>query len=151
MAIGRRRSDGGKNRTIDGTRLPWSFDRYRLRAIGIDCASIVRSCRRTHSRYRSSLFSKNRRLSELIVEPVAESIRPYVTFHATLKNAYHKFVHRLENQAKSLVRHHIFAATSEFAVLVTDPHYDPRSPTIDRRSSTFLDDDRRQDEVRLSK
>ena len=153
MAIGRRGSDGGENRTIDGPRLPWSFDRYGLRAIGVDCTAIVRSGRRAHTRHRCFLSFENRRAAEVIVESDADSIRAYVTFHATLKNAYQNFVRRLEDGAKSLVRHHLFAATSEFASLVSDTqlHESRSTTTIDRRSVTLLEDDRRQVEVRLSK
>ena len=43
-------------------------------------------------------------------------MRQFVAFHTTLRSAYLNFIGRLEEQTKALVRHHLDAATSEFAV-----------------------------------
>lgn len=46
----------------------------------------------------------------------AQALRPYVAFHASLRGAYQSFVGQLEDQCRSLVQHHLEAATSSFAV-----------------------------------
>ncbi|KAK9832230.1 hypothetical protein WJX74_003725 [Apatococcus lobatus] len=45
-----------------------------------------------------------------------QALRPYVAFHASLRGAYQSFVGQLEEQCRSLVQHHLEAATSSFAV-----------------------------------
>jgi len=49
-------------------------------------------------------------------DPSHDTLRPYVAFHAALRSAYHSFIAHLEDNCKSLMRHHLEAATSEFAV-----------------------------------
>lgn len=49
-------------------------------------------------------------------DPTHDTLRPYVAFHAALRSAHHSFIARLEDQCKSLLQHHLQAATSEFAV-----------------------------------
>ena len=49
-------------------------------------------------------------------DPSHDILRPYVAFHAALRSAYHSFIAHLEDNCKSLMRHHLEAATSEFAV-----------------------------------
>lgn len=48
--------------------------------------------------------------------PVKETLQPYVAFHAALRSAHMAFVARLEAQARTLLRHHLDTATSEFAL-----------------------------------
>ena len=48
-------------------------------------------------------------------DPSHDTLRPYVAFHAALRSAYHSFIAHLEDNCKSLMRHHLEAATSEFA------------------------------------
>ncbi|KIY98072.1 hypothetical protein MNEG_9891 [Monoraphidium neglectum] len=45
-----------------------------------------------------------------------ELLQPYTAFHATLRAAHASFVSRLEAKARELLRHHLDAATSEFAL-----------------------------------
>ena len=72
----------------------------------------------------------------------AEEMRPFVTFNASLKSAYQSFVSGLESEAKALVRHHLSAATSEFASLSFDPiAHEVRTPSLERKPSSLLDDD----------
>ena len=49
----------------------------------------------------------------------SDTLRPYVAFHAALRSAYNAFISRLEGQCRGLVRHHLDAATSEFAATLT--------------------------------
>lgn len=48
--------------------------------------------------------------------PAKEALQPYVAFHAALRSAHMGFVTRLETQARTLLRHHLDTATSEFAL-----------------------------------
>ncbi len=50
-------------------------------------------------------------------DPSHDTLRPYVAFHAALRSAYHSFIAHLEDNCKGLMRHHLEAATSEFAVI----------------------------------
>lgn len=77
---------------------------------------------------------------------MAEEIRPFVAFNATLRSAYQSFIDRLEMQARSLVRNHLAAATSEFAGFTHDMFLNEQR-TLERKSSTLLDDDRNWNEV----
>ena len=52
----------------------------------------------------------------MAADPSHETLRPYVAFHAALRSAYHRFIAHLEENCKSLMRHHLEVATSEFAV-----------------------------------
>ncbi|KAI8477346.1 MAG: P-loop containing nucleoside triphosphate hydrolase protein [Monoraphidium minutum] len=45
-----------------------------------------------------------------------ELLQPYTAFHAALRAAHASFVSRLEAKARDLLRHHLDAATSEFAL-----------------------------------
>ena len=47
-------------------------------------------------------------------------MKPYVAFHAALRSAYQMFVAQLEGQSQSLVKHHLDAATTDFALSLTD-------------------------------
>lgn len=48
--------------------------------------------------------------------PSKDILQPYVAFHAALRAAHQNFIGRLEDQARTLVRHHLDAATSQFAL-----------------------------------
>jgi hypothetical protein len=52
----------------------------------------------------------------LAAGPVKEALQPYVAFHAALRSAHVGFVSRLDTQARTLLRHHLDTATSEFAL-----------------------------------
>ncbi|GBF90887.1 hypothetical protein Rsub_03742 [Raphidocelis subcapitata] len=45
-----------------------------------------------------------------------ELLQPYTAFHAALRTAHASFVSTLESKARELLRHHLDAATSEFAL-----------------------------------
>ncbi|KAL0049185.1 hypothetical protein WJX82_008406 [Trebouxia sp. C0006] len=68
---------------------------------------------------------------QLLQDPSHDTLRPYVAFHAALRSAYHSFIAHLEDNCKSLMRHHLEAATSEFAVTalagMEDLHVDDRN------------------------
>ncbi|KAL0037146.1 hypothetical protein WJX79_002609 [Trebouxia sp. C0005] len=70
---------------------------------------------------------------QLLQDPSHDTLRPYVAFHAALRSAYHSFIAHLEDNCKSLMRHHLEAATSEFAVTtlagMDDLHVDDRNDT----------------------
>lgn len=46
----------------------------------------------------------------------AETLRAYVAFHTAVRSAFQKFSQSLEDRGKELMRHHLEAATGEFAV-----------------------------------
>lgn len=62
--------------------------------------------------------------------PVKETLQPYVAFHAALRSAHMAFVTRLESQARTLLRHHLDTATSEFALslLMSSVSLEPAAP-----------------------
>ncbi|GMH41703.1 hypothetical protein BSKO_09613 [Bryopsis sp. KO-2023] len=72
-----------------------------------------------------------------MTESSAESLRPFVAFHATLRSAYHSFISRLEQQTQALVKHHLSAATSEFAVHVWASEPETMMGGMDRKSSVI--------------
>lgn len=45
-----------------------------------------------------------------------DTLQAYIAFHASLRAAHASFVSRLEVHAKGLLRHHLDAATGEFAL-----------------------------------
>lgn len=79
---------------------------------------------------------------QLLQDPSHDTLRPYVAFHAALRSAYHSFIAHLEDNCKSLMRHHLQAATSEFAVSslagLEDLHIDDRAEV--GATSTSSDD-----------
>lgn len=68
------------------------------------------------NRKAASQCTLTHRSSCLQPEPPGDGMRQFVAFHTTLRSAYQNFIGRLEEQTKALVRHHLDAATSEFAV-----------------------------------
>lgn len=63
-----------------------------------------------------------RRTADVAAERAASSgngrelLQPYTAFHAALRAAHASFVSRLEAKARELLRHHLEASTSEFAL-----------------------------------
>jgi len=62
--------------------------------------------------------------------PAKEALQPYVAFQAALRSAHMGFVSRLETQARTLLRHHLDTATSEFALslLMSTVSLEPAAP-----------------------
>ncbi|EFJ45494.1 dynamin-related GTPase [Volvox carteri f. nagariensis] len=45
-----------------------------------------------------------------------ENLHPYIAFHAALRSSHQAFINRLEEQARGMLRTHLEAATSQFAM-----------------------------------
>lgn len=45
-----------------------------------------------------------------------ETLRPYVAFHAALRSAHQSFLSHLDDNTRQLLRQHLDASTSEFAM-----------------------------------
>lgn len=64
-----------------------------------------------------------------------------MAFHANLKSTYYSFITRLEQQTKNLVKHHLAAATSEFAVHIWTSDQDQIMGIGERKISGLVTDD----------
>ncbi len=69
-----------------------------------------------YSKFAAHTCMTNVEMHVAAADPSHDTLRPYVAFHAALRSAYHSFIAHLEDNCKSLMRHHLEAATSEFAV-----------------------------------
>ncbi|KAG2498836.1 hypothetical protein HYH03_003029 [Edaphochlamys debaryana] len=57
-----------------------------------------------------------------------DNLHPYIAFHAGLRTAHQAFITRLEEQARSMLRTHLEAATSQFAMNMYAHVPDPGDP-----------------------
>ncbi|GLC43138.1 hypothetical protein PLESTM_001434900 [Pleodorina starrii] len=57
-----------------------------------------------------------------------ENLHPYISFHAALRSAHQAFINRLEEQARGMLRTHLEAATSQFAMNMYVHVADPGDP-----------------------
>lgn len=71
--------------------------------------------------------------------PVKETLQPYVAFQAALRSAHMGFVARLEAQARTLLRHHLDTATSEFALslLMSTVSLEPAAAAYQQQSAVM--------------
>lgn len=75
------------------------------------------------------------------VESSTDALRPFMAFHANLRSTYYSFISRLELQTKNLVKHHLAAATSEFAVHIWMADQDQMLGLGERKISGIVSDD----------
>ncbi|KAG2453441.1 hypothetical protein HYH02_001663 [Chlamydomonas schloesseri] len=57
-----------------------------------------------------------------------DNLHPYISFHAALRSAHQSFISRLEEQARAMLRTHLEAATSQFAMNMYAHVPDPGDP-----------------------
>ncbi|KAG2439371.1 hypothetical protein HXX76_004729 [Chlamydomonas incerta] len=57
-----------------------------------------------------------------------DNLHPYISFHAALRSAHQSFISRLEEQARGMLRTHLEAATSQFAMNMYAHLPDPGDP-----------------------
>lgn len=67
-------------------------------------------------------------LSQICTVGSKDNLHPYISFHATLRSAHQSFISRLEEQARIMLRTHLEAATSQFAMNMYAHVPDPGDP-----------------------
>ncbi|KXZ53084.1 hypothetical protein GPECTOR_8g76 [Gonium pectorale] len=70
-----------------------------------------------------------------------ENLHPYIAFHAALRSSHQSFISRLEEQARAMLRTHLEAATSQFAMNMYLHVPDPGDPVIESPVSSDDEDD----------
>ncbi|GLI64442.1 hypothetical protein VaNZ11_007713 [Volvox africanus] len=75
-----------------------------------------------------------------------ENLHPYIAFHAALRSSHQAFINRLEEQARGMLRTHLEAATSQFAMNMYVHVSDPGDPEESMQPGDCSDGDLVEDD-----
>ncbi|GIL90629.1 hypothetical protein Vretimale_15765 [Volvox reticuliferus] len=75
-----------------------------------------------------------------------ENLHPYIAFHAALRSSHQAFINRLEEQARGMLRTHLEAATSQFAMNMYVHVSDPGDPEESMQPADCSDGDLVEDD-----